>query len=90
MPLTSDASPINGVDALYSTVQMPSGMPVATVAINGAKNAAILAIQILAFNDSDLTEKLIAAREESIEKIESADETLQQKLEDGSLFESLK
>lgn len=89
VPLTSGASPLAGVDALLSTVQMPSGMPVATVAINGAKNAGLLAARILALNDSDLTEKLIAAREESIEKIESADETLQQKLEDGSLFENL-
>ena len=49
---------LNGVDALYSTVQMPPGMPVATVAVNGAKNAALLAIQILAVTDASLARKL--------------------------------
>lgn len=51
-----------GVDALWSTVQMPSGIPVATVAIDGAANAAHLAAEILAVSDPDLTEKLVAAR----------------------------
>jgi 5-(carboxyamino)imidazole ribonucleotide mutase len=55
---------LDGVDALYSTVQMPPGMPVATVAINGAQNAALLAIQILAVTDEDLAEKLAEARTE--------------------------
>ncbi len=50
---------LNGVDALLSTMQMPSGVPVATVAINGAKNAGILAIQILATSDKDLENKLV-------------------------------
>ena len=49
---------LNGVDALLSTVQMPSGIPVATVAIDGAVNAALLCIEILAVSDSDLAEKL--------------------------------
>jgi 5-(carboxyamino)imidazole ribonucleotide mutase len=49
---------LNGVDALYSTVQMPTGMPVATVAINGAANAAILAVEILAVADDDLAAQL--------------------------------
>src|SRR3954470_13359207 len=53
---------LDGVDALYSTVQMPPGMPVATVAVNGAKNAALLAIQILAVTDEDLAKKLDADR----------------------------
>lgn len=53
---------LNGVDALYSTVQMPPGMPVATVAVNGAKNAALLAIQILAVTDSTLAQKLAEDR----------------------------
>lgn len=53
---------LNGVDALYSTVQMPPGMPVATVAINGAQNAALLAIQILAVTDEGLAAKLADAR----------------------------
>ena len=56
------ASVLDGMDALLSTVQMPAGIPVATVAIDGAANAALLAIQILAVNDADLTTKLLAAR----------------------------
>ena len=53
---------LNGIDALLSTVQMPSGIPVATVAIDGAVNAALLCIEILAVNDRDLAEKLNAKR----------------------------
>ena len=53
---------IGGIDALLSTVQMPSGIPVATVAIDGAVNAALLAIQILAVEDAALAEKLDARR----------------------------
>ena len=60
VPMSGGA--LNGVDALYSTVQMPPGMPVATVAINGAKNAALLAIQMLAITDEDLQKKLEADR----------------------------
>ena len=56
------ASVLDGMDALLSTVQMPAGIPVATVAIDGAANAALLAIQILAVNDADLTQKLKDAR----------------------------
>ena len=54
---------LQGLDALFSTVQMPTGFPVATVAIGGAKNAAFLAAQILAINDVALREKLIQKRE---------------------------
>lgn len=50
---------LNGIDALLSTMQMPPGIPVATVAINGARNAAILAVQILATSNKDLEDKLI-------------------------------
>ncbi|MBI2086042.1 5-(carboxyamino)imidazole ribonucleotide mutase [Candidatus Daviesbacteria bacterium] len=57
VPLQSGV--LGGVDALLSTMQMPSGVPVATVAINGAKNAGILAVQILATSDKNLEEKLI-------------------------------
>lgn len=53
---------LNGIDALLSTVQMPSGIPVATVAIDGAVNAALLCIEILAVNDRTLAEKLDAKR----------------------------
>ena len=52
------AGSLNGLDSLLSTVQMPSGVPVATVAVNGAANAAVLAAQILALSDPDLAEKL--------------------------------
>lgn len=57
------ASALDGLDALLSTVQMPAGIPVATVAIDGAANAAILAAQILAVGDAALAEKLKTARE---------------------------
>ena len=52
------AGPLNGFDSLLSTVQMPSGVPVATVAVNGAVNAAVLAAQILALSDPELLERL--------------------------------
>jgi 5-(carboxyamino)imidazole ribonucleotide mutase len=60
IPLAGGA--LNGVDALYATVQMPPGMPVATVAVNGAMNAALLAIQILAVTDDGLAAQLAEAR----------------------------
>ena len=60
---------LDGMDALLSTVQMPTGIPVATVAIDGAANAAILAIQILAVEDKDLAEKLDAARKAGADKV---------------------
>jgi 5-(carboxyamino)imidazole ribonucleotide mutase len=62
VPLSGGA--LNGVDALYATVQMPRGMPVATVAIDGALNAALLVVQILAVDDPDLEAKLVADRAE--------------------------
>ncbi len=55
------AGSLGGLDSLLSTVQMPSGVPVATVAVNGAANAAVLAAQILALSDTDLAEKLEGA-----------------------------
>ncbi|MBQ9086792.1 MAG: 5-(carboxyamino)imidazole ribonucleotide mutase [Clostridia bacterium] len=58
-----------GMDALLSTVQMPSGMPVATVAVDGATNAALLAIQILAVSDGELAEKLDAKRRKGAETV---------------------
>ena len=57
------SSTLDGLDALLSTVQMPSGIPVATVAIDGAANAALLAIEILSVSDASLAEKLSRARE---------------------------
>jgi 5-(carboxyamino)imidazole ribonucleotide mutase len=66
VPISSGA--LNGVDALYSTVQMPKGIPVATVAIDGAMNAALLAVQILAVDDDVLAKQLADHRAEMIPK----------------------
>ena len=63
------SSNLDGMDALLATVQMPTGMPVATVAVNGAANAALLAIQILAVEDAQLASKLDAARKAGAEKV---------------------
>lgn len=63
------ASELDGMDALLATVQMPSGVPVATVAINGASNAALLAVQMLAISDETLAEKLAAAKEAAAKKV---------------------
>lgn len=63
------ASALEGIDALLSTVQMPAGIPVATVAIDGAANAAILAVQILAVSDSDLSARLISERKKAAETV---------------------
>lgn len=62
VPISGGA--LNGVDALYSTVQMPPGIPVATVAIDGSKNAALLVVQMLAIRDDDLADKLAEHRRE--------------------------
>ena len=59
---------LNGVDALYATVQMPTGIPVATVAVNGSANAAILAVQMLSINDDGLAKKLADHREEMAQR----------------------
>ena len=67
IPLKSSA--LDGVDALLSTVQMPSGIPVATVAIDGAVNAALLSMEILAVSDEALAAKLDALRREETEKV---------------------
>lgn len=63
------SSTLDGLDALLSTVQMPSGIPVATVAIDGAQNSALLAMQILAINDEELARKLDEDRRKSAEKV---------------------
>ena len=70
------SSTLDGLDALLSTVQMPSGLPVATVAIDGAENAALLAIQILAVEDKELAAKLDAARAEAAAKVLEKDAAL--------------
>ncbi len=74
IPLSS--SNLDGMDALLATVQMPSGVPVATVAINGAANAGYLAVQILAVSDSALMEKYKQFRAEQTEKVLAADKEI--------------
>ena len=69
-------SMLAGVDALYSIIQMPAGIPVATVAINGAMNAAILAVQMLALSDEELAARFAAYKEGLKQKIVKANEDL--------------
>ena len=71
------SSTLDGLDALLSTVQMPSGMPVATVAIDGAANAALLAVQMLALSDEALAAKLTSYRRNLTEKVEKKDAEIQ-------------
>ena len=77
------SSNFDGMDALLSTVMMPSGIPVATVAVDGAKNAALLAIEILAVTDSALAEKLERAREDGKAAVLKADVELKAKYQNG-------
>jgi len=74
VPINSE--PFKGLDSLLSTVQMPSGVPVATMAVNGAKNAALFAVEILALQDDELAKKLIGYREQMAETIELKDKNL--------------
>ena len=74
------SSTLDGLDALLATVQMPGGIPVATVALNGAKNAAVLAAQILAVEDEALTRRLEAERRKMAEQIAEKDAKLQEEL----------
>ena len=74
------SSTLDGLDALLATVQMPSGIPVATVAIDGAKNAAILAAQILALSDEGVAEKLTAMKKDMTEGVLKKDAALEGKL----------
>lgn len=71
-----NATPLGGMDALLSFVQMPSGIPVATMAINGAKNAALFAVEILAVKYPELVDKLAAAREKMKEEVKAKGEKL--------------
>jgi len=82
-PLPIIGVPINGtalqgVDALYATVQMPSGVPVATVAIDGAKNAALLAIQMLGIKDAELRQKFIEYKAGMADEVAAKDEKIQE------------
>lgn len=74
------SSTLDGLDALLSTVQMPSGIPVATVAIDGAANAAILAVQILALSDKKLSDKLIDMKQQMAESVKAKDENISQEI----------
>ncbi len=80
VPVASDA--LGGMDALLSTVQMPKGVPVATVALgkHGGANAALLAIEILALQDEDLRNRLLAHRAAMASKVEEASLKIQEKL----------
>ena len=72
---------MDGLDALLATVQMPSGIPVATVAVNGAENAAILAAQMLAIHDQELTETLLQAKQDMIVKVQEKDKKIMAEVE---------
>ncbi len=74
------SSNLDGMDALLSTVQMPSGIPVATVAINGGANAALLAAQILAVEDSELAQKLDKKRYEAAQAVLKKDAAVMESL----------
>ena len=71
---------LDGLDSLLSIVQMPSGVPVATVSIGGAKNAGLLAARILGAGDSALQDKMVAYQEKMAEEVEQKDKTLRSKL----------
>lgn len=73
------SSTLDGLDALLSTVQMPGGIPVATVAIDGAKNAGLLAAQMLAITDVELAGRLTAQRKEAAEKVIGKNKTIEEK-----------
>lgn len=76
------SSTMDGLDSLFSIVQMPSGIPVATVAIDGAENAALLAVQILATGSEELKGKLKAYKIKLAEKVEQKNAALQEKLKE--------
>ena len=78
VPISSE--PFKGLDSLLSTVQMPGGVPVATMAVNGAKNAALFATEILALQDDTIAKKLISYREQMAAEIELKDNKLKEAL----------
>lgn len=78
VPINSE--PFKGLDALLSTVQMPGGVPVATMAVNGAKNAALFAVEILALQDDALAKKLVAYREQMAAEVDIKDKKLKEVL----------
>ncbi|MCR5592717.1 MAG: 5-(carboxyamino)imidazole ribonucleotide mutase [Saccharofermentans sp.] len=76
---------LNGVDALYATVQMPSGIPVATVAIDGGANAAILACEIIALKDDEVASKLLDYKKELASSVDAKEVKLNDKLKEAGL-----
>lgn len=74
------SSTLDGLDALLATVQMPSGIPVATVAIDGADNAAILAAQMLALSDETLAAKLLEMKQQMADGVAKKDAAIQEKV----------
>lgn len=82
VPMSSGA--LEGIDALYSIVQMPTGIPVATVGIGAARNAALLAVQILTIQDRALRIKVKDYRVQMLKDIEAKDEALQKQLSEAS------
>lgn len=75
-------STFEGMDALLSTVQMPPGIPVATVGVNAAKNAALLAIEMLSLADDELAKKLETARKEMADGVAAKDKAIQEQLKE--------
>jgi 5-(carboxyamino)imidazole ribonucleotide mutase len=71
---------LEGIDALLATVMMPPGVPVATVGIDGAKNAAVLAVQMLAISDEELAAKLAAEKKAMAEGVIAKDKALQEQI----------
>ncbi|MFT4710028.1 MAG: 5-(carboxyamino)imidazole ribonucleotide mutase [Planctomycetota bacterium] len=82
MGIPMDNAPLGGLDALLATVQMPSGIPVATVAVGGGgpANAALFAVRILALHDTKLAARLVEFRQEMADKVEAKDAALQARL----------
>ncbi|MDR0286868.1 MAG: AIR carboxylase family protein, partial [Clostridiales bacterium] len=78
VPIKSDA--LDGMDALLSIAQMPPGIPVATVAINGGENAAVLAAQILQGEFPEISDKLVSYKKQLAEKVAAKDKAMQEKI----------
>lgn len=76
------AKVLDGMDAMLATVMMPPGIPVAAVGVNAAKNAALLAAEILAVGDASLMKKLVDMREEMAQQVREKDRALQEKIKD--------
>lgn len=76
------AKVLDGMDAMLATVMMPPGIPVAAVGVNAAKNAALLAAEILAVGDASLMKKLVDMREEMAQQVREKDKALQEKIKD--------